>query len=46
VSIAARAGVSKSFVSVLVYGRTGDRKGQVPAQVDPVKASKILAVQP
>lgn len=42
--IADRAGVSASGLSTLIYGRSGPRKGQLPARIDIEKAARLTAL--
>ncbi len=44
-SIAETAGVSKTGVKVLLYGRSGARKGELPREIEAEKAKRILALQ-
>lgn len=44
--IAEVAGVSKSGINTLLYGRSGARKGEIPKRIDRDKAAKLLAVRP
>jgi hypothetical protein len=45
--IAKRAGVGKTAIATLLYGRFGpDRSGQIPTKVDASRAARILAVRP
>lgn len=44
--IAKRAGVGKTAIATLLYGRFGpDRSGQIPTKVEASRAARILAVQ-
>ncbi len=43
-TIADVAGVSKTGLKVLLYGRSGERKGEMPAQIEADKARRILEV--
>lgn len=43
-TIADVAGVSKTGLKVLLYGRSGERKGEIPAQIEADKARRILKV--
>lgn len=43
--IADAAGVSVSGLKTLLYGRSGARKGEFPANVETAKAEKLLALQ-
>lgn len=44
--IAEKAGVSKTGVKILLYGRSGARKGELPREIEESKAQRILALQP
>lgn len=44
--IAEKAGVSKTGVKILLYGRSGARKGELPREIEETKAQRILALQP
>lgn len=44
--IAEQAEVSKTGVKILLYGRSGARKGELPREVEAEKAKRILALQP
>lgn len=44
--IAEEAGVSKTGVKILLYGRSGARKGELPREIEEAKAQRILALQP
>jgi len=44
--IAAAADVSKTGIKILLYGRSGARKGELPREVEETKAQRILALQP
>lgn len=44
--IAERAGVSKTGVKILLYGRSGARKGELPREIEETKAQRILALNP
>ena len=44
--IAEKAGVSKTGVKILLYGRSGARKGELPREIEESKAHRILALQP
>lgn len=46
VKIAESANVSKTGVKILLYGRSGARKGELPREIESVKAQCILALQP
>lgn len=43
--IAETAGVSKSGVKTLLYGRTGPRAGEFPAHIEADKATRLLALE-
>jgi hypothetical protein len=43
--IAEKAGVSKTGVKILLYGRSGARKGELPREIEESKAQRILALQ-
>lgn len=43
-TIADVAGVSKTGLKVLLYGRSGERKGEYPAHIEADKAQRILEV--
>jgi len=43
-TIADVAGVSRTGLKVLLYGRSGERKGEMPAQIEADKARRILEV--
>lgn len=42
--IAAAADVSKTGVKVLLYGRSGERKGELPSAIEAAKAQRIMAL--
>lgn len=42
--IADLAGVSKTGVKVLLYGRSGERKGELPSAIEAEKAQRIMAL--
>jgi len=44
--IAEKANVSKTGVKILLYGRSGARKGELPREIEQSKAQRILALQP
>ncbi|OIJ29370.1 hypothetical protein [Microbacterium sp. LCT-H2] len=44
--IAEKANVSKTGVKILLYGRSGARKGELPREIEEAKAQRILALQP
>ncbi len=44
--IAEKADVSKTGVKILLYGRSGARKGELPREIEESKAQRILALQP
>mgnify|MGYP004279473825 FL=1 len=44
--IADRAQASKTGVKVLLYGRSGARKGELPGEIEAAKAQRLLALQP
>lgn len=44
--IADLAQASKSGVKILLYGRSGDRKGELPREIEAEKAERILALRP
>ncbi|KDA04643.1 hypothetical protein DC31_05735 [Microbacterium sp. CH12i] len=44
--IAEEANVSKTGVKILLYGRSGARKGELPREIEAAKAQRILALQP
>jgi hypothetical protein len=44
--IAEKAGVSKTGVKILLYGRSGARKGELPREIEEAKALRLLALQP
>lgn len=44
--IAEEANVSKTGVKILLYGRSGARKGELPREIEKAKAQRILALQP
>lgn len=44
--IAEKASVSKTGVKILLYGRSGARKGELPREIEKSKAQRILALQP
>lgn len=46
IGIAEEAGVSKTGVKILLYGRSGARKGELPREIEEAKAQRILALQP
>ena len=46
VKIAKSANVSKTGVKILLYGRSGARKGELPREIEEEKAQRILALQP
>lgn len=43
--IAETAGVSKSGIKTLLYGRTGARAGEFPAHIEADKANRLLALE-
>ena len=43
-AIAAAANVSKTGITVLLYGRSGARKGELPAAIEEGKARRILSL--
>lgn len=43
--IAAAADVSKTGLKVLLYGRSGERKGELPAQIEATKAERVLQLE-
>jgi len=43
-TIAERAGASKTGVKVLLYGRSGARKGEFPSSIEQTKAERLLAL--
>lgn len=45
-AIAAAADVSKTGIKILLYGRSGARKGELPAAIEKEKAQRILALSP
>lgn len=44
--IADQAQASKTGVKVLLYGRSGARKGELPREIEAAKAQRLLALQP
>ena len=38
--------MSKTGVKILLYGRSGARKGELPREIEETKAQRILALQP
>lgn len=44
-AIADTAGVSRSGIKTLMYGRTGERAGEFPAHVEADKAARLLALE-
>lgn len=46
IGIAEAAGVSKTGVKILLYGRSGARKGELPREIEEAKAQRILDLQP
>lgn len=44
-AIAAGADVGRSHLGTLLYGRSGDRKGEFAAQIDAEKAQRLLALK-
>ena len=44
--IAEEADVSKTGVKILLYGRSGARKGELPREIEAVKAQRLLALAP
>ncbi|MBS0476339.1 MAG: hypothetical protein JSR28_14495 [Proteobacteria bacterium] len=44
--IADQAQVSKTGVKILLYGRSGARKGELPREIEAEKARRLLALQP
>lgn len=44
-AIADTAGVSRSGIKTLMYGRSGERAGEFPAQVEADKAERLLALE-
>lgn len=45
-SIAADAQVSKTGIKILLYGRSGARKGELPAAIEQAKADRIMQLKP
>lgn len=45
-AIADAADVSKTGIKILLYGRSGARKGELPAAIEEEKAQRILALSP
>ncbi|MCE7483318.1 hypothetical protein AB0O87_14805 [Microbacterium sp. NPDC076768] len=46
IEIADSAQASKSGVKILLYGRSGARKGELPREIEAEKAQRLLALQP
>ncbi|HQZ36114.1 MAG TPA: hypothetical protein PK020_16930 [Ilumatobacteraceae bacterium] len=46
VKIAESANVSKTGVKILLYGRSGARKGELPREIESAKAQRLLALPP
>jgi hypothetical protein len=44
--IAEEANVSKTGVKILLYGRSGARKGELPREIEATKAQRLLALTP
>lgn len=44
--IAAAADVSKTGIKILLYGRSGARKGELPAAIEEEKARRLQALSP
>lgn len=44
--IAEEANVSKTGVKILLYGRSGARKGELPHEIEAIKAQRLLALTP
>ena len=45
-SIAADAQVSKTGIKILLYGRSGARKGELPSAIEQTKAEQIMQLKP
>lgn len=45
-AIAAEAQVSKTGVKILLYGRSGSRKGELPSAIEQAKAERIMQLTP
>lgn len=45
-SIAADAQVSKTGIKILLYGRSGARKGELPSAIEQAKAERIMQLTP
>ena len=45
-SIAAEAQVSKTGIKILLYGRSGARKGELPSAIEQAKAERIMQLTP
>ena len=43
-AISATANVSKTGIKILLYGRSGPRKGELPAAIEAEKATRIMAL--
>ncbi len=44
-AIADAAEVSKSGLKTLLYGRSGERKGEYPTEIEAEKAQRLLALE-
>jgi len=46
IEIADSAQASKSGVKILLYGRSGARKGELPREIEAEEAQRLLALPP